>query len=190
MTGRHGASHVRSLRHLLVTQSRRAVDGVEKHDRDRAVPILVRMRGIWQLAAASAVVGTVLVGTGFLLLESGGSNKRSKKSPSVPGASAMSYGNANIKARALGGPYRRTVVVRVRNKRSGTPLHDAKVTVHGEMTSPHVMTLYNKVLHEVTRGEYRGPYTLIMPGDWKVVIVVTSKKGDTSTSALPVRVTG
>jgi hypothetical protein len=148
------------------------------------------MRGIWQLAAASAVVGTVLVVTGFLLLESGGSNKGSKQSLSVPGATTTSYGNANIKARTLGGPYRRTVVVRVRNKRSGTPLHDAKVSVHGEMTSPHVMSLYNKDLHEVTRGEYRGPYTLIMPGDWKVVIVVTSKKGDTSTSALPVRVTG
>jgi hypothetical protein len=147
------------------------------------------MRGIWQLAAASAVVGIVLVVSGFLLLESGGSNKSSKKSPG-PGATTTSYGNASIKARTLGGPYQRTVVVRVKNKRSGRPLHDAKVTVHGEMTSPHVMTLYNKDLHEVTRGEYTGPYTLIMPGDWKVVIVVTSKKGDTSTSALPVRVTG
>jgi hypothetical protein len=148
------------------------------------------MRGIWQLAAASAVVGIVLVVSGFLLLESGGSNESSKKSPSVPGATTTSYGNANIKAKALGGPYQRTVVVRVRNKRSGMPLHDARVTVHGEMTSPHVMTLYNRDLHEVARGEYKGPYTLIMPGDWKVVIVVTSKKGDTSTSALPVRVTG
>ena len=148
------------------------------------------MRGIWQLAAASAVVGIVLVVSGFLLLESGGSNKNSKKSPPGAGATTTSYGNANIKARALGGSYRRTVVVRVRNKRSGMPLHDAKVTIHGEMTSPHVMTLYNKDLREVTRGEYKGPYTLIMPGTWKVVIVVTSKKGDTSTSALPLRVTG
>jgi hypothetical protein len=148
------------------------------------------MRGIWQLAIASAVIGAVLVVSGFLLLESGGSSKGSKKSPSVPGATTTSYGNANIKATTLGGPYQRTVVVRVKSKRSGTPLHDAKVTIHGEMTSPHAMTLYNKKLDEAARGEYKGPYTLIMPGEWKVVIVVTSKKGDTSTSALPVRVTG
>jgi YtkA-like len=148
------------------------------------------MRGIWQLAIASAVVGAVLVVSGFLLLESSGSSKSSKKSPPVAGTTTTSYGNASIKAKALGGPYRRTVVVRVRNKRTGIPLHGAKVIVHGEMTSPHFMPLYEKKLHEVARGEYKGPYTLIMPGEWKVVIVVTSKKGDTSTSALPVRVTG
>lgn len=148
------------------------------------------MRGIWQLAIASAVVGAVLVVSGFLLLESGGSNKDSTKAPSVPGAATTSYGNADIKAKTLGGPYQRTVVVRVKNKRSGSPLHDARVIIHGEMTTPHAMTLYDKTLREVARGEYKGPYTLIMPGDWKVVIVVTSKKGDTSTSALPVRVTG
>jgi hypothetical protein len=147
------------------------------------------MRGIWQLAIASAVVGAVLVVSGFLLLESGG-DKSSKTSTSTPGATTTSYGNANIKAKTVGGPYRRTVVVRVKNKSSGIPLHEAKVTIHGEMTTPHAMTLYNKNLDEVARGEYKGPYTLIMPGDWKVVIVVTSKKGDTSTSALPVRVTG
>jgi hypothetical protein len=149
------------------------------------------MRGIWQLAIASAVVGAVLVVTGFLLLESGGSNKKSSEPGTQPPPAAnVSYGNAKIKAKALGGPYRRTVVVRVKNKRSGIPLHEAKVTIHGEMTTPHLMTLYDKPLREVARGKYEGPYTLIMPGDWKVVIVVTSKKGDTSTSALPVRVTG
>jgi hypothetical protein len=149
------------------------------------------MRGIWQLAVASAVVGAVLVVTGFLLLESGGSNKKtSEPGTQPPPAANVSYGNANIKARALGGRYRRTVVVRVKSKRSGIPLHDAKVTIHGEMTTPHTMTLYDKPLREVARGKYEGPYTLVMPGDWRVVIVVTSKKGDTSTSALPVRVTG
>jgi hypothetical protein len=148
------------------------------------------MRGIWQLALASAVVGAVLVVSGFLLLESGGSNKKSSGPGTQPPAANVSYGNARIKAKTLGGPYRRTVVVRVKNKRSGIPLHDAKVTIHGEMTTPHTMTLYDKGLQEVARGKYEGPYTLIMPGDWKVVIVVTSKKGDTSTSALPVRVTG
>jgi len=149
------------------------------------------MHGIWQLAIASAVVGAVLVVSGFLLLESGGSNKKSSEPGTQPPAAAnVSYGNANIKAKALGGPYRRTVVVRVKNKRSGIPLHHAKVIIHGEMTTPHTMTLYDKHLQEVARGKYEGPYTLVMPGDWRVVIVVTSKKGDTSTSALPVRVTG
>jgi len=149
------------------------------------------MRGIWQLALASAVVGAVLVVSGFLLLESGGSNKKSSEPGTQPPPAAnVSYGNANINAKTLGGPYRRTVVVRVKSKRSGTPLHDARVTIHGEMATPHAMTLYNKKLNEVARGKYEGPYTLIMPGDWRVVIVVTSKKGDTSTSALPVRVTG
>lgn len=146
------------------------------------------MRGIWQLAIASALVGAVLVVSGFLLLESGG-GKSAKKPTSTPAAPNISYGNANIKAKALGGSYQRTVVVHVKNKRNGSPLHDAKVTIHGEMTTPHVMTLYDKTLREVARGEYKGPYTLIMPGDWRVVIVVTSKQGDTSTSALPVQVT-
>jgi len=149
------------------------------------------MRGIWQLALASAVVGAVLVVSGFLLLEGGGSNKQSSERGTQPPPTAnVSYGNASIRAKTLGGPYQRTVVVRVKSKRSGTPLHNAKVTIHGEMTAPHAMTLYNKDLHEVARGKYEAPYTLIMPGDWRVVIVVTSKKGDTSTSALPVRVTG
>ena len=52
------------------------------------------------------------------------------------------------------------------------------------------MTLYNKKLAEVGRGTYKAPYTLIMDGDWRFVIVVTSKKGDTSTSELPVQVVG
>jgi hypothetical protein len=34
----------------------------------------------------------------------------------------------------------------------------------------------------------RGDDTLIMPGDWRFVIVVRTKKGDTSTRSLPVRV--
>jgi YtkA-like len=149
------------------------------------------MRGIWQLAIASAVAGAVLVVSGFLLLENGGSNEKSSTPGTSPPPTAnVSYGHARIKAKTLGGPYQRTVVVRVRSKSSGSPLHGAKVVIHGEMTSPHYMRLYDKKLQEVRRGQYKGPYTLIMPGTWKVVIVATSKKGDTSTSALPVRVTG
>jgi hypothetical protein len=153
------------------------------------------MRGTWQLAiAGGVVVAVVLVVSGFLLFESGGTtaNKPASGSPT----STTSYGNADItatappKPKAKGGPYQRIVVVRPKNRRSGVPIHDAKVTIHGEMTVPHAMMLYDKKLTEVARGEYRGPYTLIMAGDWRFVIVVTTKKGDTSTRSLPVRVIG
>lgn len=153
------------------------------------------MRGIWQLAiAGGVVVAVVLLVSGFLLFENGGtsSNKPTSGSPT----STTSYGNADILATAppkpvaKGGPYQRNVVVRPKDRRSGVPIHDATVTIHGEMVVPHAMTLYNKKLTEVARGDYEGPYTLIMPGTWRFVIVVTTKKGDTSTRALPVRVTG
>ncbi len=98
------------------------------------------MRGTWHLPLACAVAGGVLLVSGFLLLGCSGSNKSSRKSPSTPPAATTSYGNAKIKAKALGGPYQRTVVVRVNNKQSGIPLHDAKVTVHGEMTTPRGRT--------------------------------------------------
>ncbi len=149
------------------------------------------MRGIWQLAIACALVAAVLVVTGFLLLESGGGGKSSKPTPQRPTV-GVSSGNAKISATApaRGDQYNRTVVVRVKNKSSGTPLHDAKVVIHGEMTVPHEMTLYEKSLHEVGRGEYEGPYTLVMPGEWRIVIIARSKKGDASTYTLPVHVGG
>lgn len=153
------------------------------------------MRGIWQLAVAGGIVaGALLLVTGFLVFEHDGKNP-SKTTPQSR-TSPTSYGNADIAARAPakpkanGGPFQRNVVVRPKDRRSGIPIHGAKVTIHAEMTVPHVMPLYEKSLHEVARGEYVGPYTLIMPGDWKFVIVVTTKKGDTSTSSLPVRVAG
>ena len=153
------------------------------------------MRGTWQLAIlGAAIAAVVLVVSGFLLFEHGGKSSSASTGPS--GTSTTSYGNAQIsvkappRAQAQGGPYQRNVTVKTKNKRSGAPLNGAKVIIHGEMTSPHSMTLYNKQLTEAGRGTYKGPYTLIMPGDWRFVIVVTSKKGDTSTSALPVRVIG
>jgi hypothetical protein len=153
------------------------------------------MRGIWQLAIAGGVVaGVLLVVTGFLVFEHGGRNP--SKTTSQPVTSTTSYGNADISAKApakpkaQGGPYQRIVVIRPKGRRSGAPIHGAKVIVHGEMVSPHFMRLYDKKLREVARGEYKGPYTLVMDGEWRFVIVVTTKKGDTSTSALPVRVNG
>jgi YtkA-like protein len=154
------------------------------------------MRGIWQLAIAGGVVAAVvLVVSGFLLFEHGGTSSNKTASGPSP-TSTTSYGNADIaasapaKPRAQGGPYQRIVDVRPKDRRSGVPIHGAEVTIHGEMVVPHAMTTYNKNLSEVAPGEYKGPYTLIMPGDWRFVIVVRTKKGDTSTRALPVRVTG
>jgi hypothetical protein len=149
------------------------------------------MRGLWQLTIAGAVVVTVLVVSGFLLLESGGDGK-SSTAQTPPPTAGVSSGSAKISARApqRGNQYNRKVVVRVRNKSTGTPLHDAKVVIHGEMTVPHAMTLYEETLREVARGEYVGPYTLVMPGDWRIVIVARSKQGDASTYSLPVAVRG
>ena len=154
------------------------------------------MRGIWQLAiAGGVVVGILLDVSGFLLFEHGGKSPGS--SPTAPSrTSTNSFGNADISAaapakpKAKGGPYQRVVVVRPKDRRSGKPIHDAKVVIHGEMTVPHYMPLYEKKLPEVARGEYEGPYTLVMPGEWRFVIVVTTKNGDTSTRSLPVRVIG
>lgn len=142
----------------------------------------------------AVVAAVVLVVSGFLLFDHGGKSPSASTGPGQ--TSTTSYGNAQISAQAppkptaQGGPYQRIVVIRPKSKQTGLPLDGAKVLVHGEMTSPHNMTLYTKRLTEVGRGTYKGPYTLIMPGTWRFVIVVTSKKGDTSTSELPVDVIG
>jgi hypothetical protein len=154
------------------------------------------MRGIWQLAIAGAVVlGVVLVVSGFLLFDQGGGTS-SQKTTSGSQTSTISYGSADIvatappRARANGGPFQRNVIIRPKDKGTGAPIHGAKVTIHAEMTSPHYMPLYYKNLTEVAPGEYKGPYTLVMDGDWRFGIVVRTKKGDASTRTLPVRVIG
>lgn len=154
------------------------------------------MRGTWQLAIlGAAVAAVVLVVSGFLLFEHGGKSSSAPTTPS--GTSTTSYGNAQIsakappRARANGGPFQRNFTIRPKDKRTGVPIHGAKVTIQGEMLSPHHMgPFYVKKLREVARGEYEGPYTLVMAGTWRVVIIVRTKKGDTSTRAFPVRFTG
>jgi hypothetical protein len=147
----------------------------------------------WQLAAiGGAVALVILVVSGFLVFESGGKSSSSESNifntdpPPVTG----SFGHAKLAGKALGGPYQRTIVIDAKDRRTGRPLHRAEVTVHGEMTVPHAMTLYTKKLREVSRGEYKGPYTLIMNGDWRIVVIATTPKGDTSTSSFPVHVAG
>ena len=154
------------------------------------------MRGTWQLAIlGAAVAAVVLVVSGFLLFEHGGKSSSGSTGPDQ--TSTTSYGNAQISAKApprplaQGGPFQRNVTIRPKDKRTGVPIQGAKVTIQGEMLSPHHMgPLYEKKLREVARGEYEAPYTLVMAGTWRFVIVVTSKKGDTSTSELPVQVVG
>src|SRR5215216_3059587 len=140
------------------------------------LPILEDMSR-WQLAAiAGAIALVALVVSGFLLFESGGKSSSGGLPVAPPPPPAVSYGNARITGATTGGPYKRTVIVRVKNRSTGVPLHNARITIHGEMIS-HEMRLYDQRLHEAGRGKYEGPYTFVMPGQWKVVVIATSKKG-------------
>lgn len=116
----------------------------------------------------------------------------SKKADSVPGcpppASTASAGNAQVSAHALGKGYDRIVVIRVTDKKTGAPLDGASVTGQPTMTCPHLMPLAEKNLHEASEGTYKGDFNLIMQGQWTINIVVRSKQGDATTSALPVKV--
>jgi len=145
------------------------------------------MRGIWQLAIGAVILVAVLVVTGFLLFEKGGSNKSSEP-PDRASPFRVSYGNANITARTTGKSYHRTVVVRAKTKQSGAPLCGAGVSVAGQMTAPHTMILIPRKLHEVSCGLYEGPYDLIMAGDWTLNVQVRSKALGATTYALPIKV--
>ena len=132
-----------------------------------------------------------MLGCAIVLVASGCSKSSAKSTTQPPPPPPnVSYGHAVLKGKALGGPYQRTIVIDATDRGTGRPLKHAKIVVHGEMTVPHTMTLYTKRLTEAGRGEYKGPYTLIMPGDWTIVVIATSKTGDTSTSSFPVHVTG
>lgn len=122
---------------------------------------------------------------------------RDSKKPSVfetagkcpPPISTASAGNAQISARALGGSYAKLIVIHAKEKSSGTPLRHGKVTVQAEMTCPHFMgPLYMKSLQETAAGTYKGGYSLVMPGHWDFHITVRTKRGDATTSGLPVDV--
>ncbi len=118
----------------------------------------------------------------------GGGSNNSSPSGTPPPASTTSYGNADISAKATGKSYNRTVVVRAKTKQSGAPLCGAEVSVYGVMTSPHTMVLIRRNLHEVSCGLYKGPYNLIMAGNWTLNLEVRSKKLGATTSELPIKV--
>jgi hypothetical protein len=137
------------------------------------------------------VLAGLLVVLGFAFFGGGGSSGTSATTePCKPAEATPSAGNANVDARALGKGYTRTVVIRVTDKKSGEPVHGAKVSVQGTMDClpsgvPHFMPLYEKNLREASTGTYRGDYQLIMQGHWTFHIVVRSKQSGSTTVSLP-----
>jgi YtkA-like len=137
-----------------------------------------------------AIVAAVLL-MGLSAAGCSGSKKKSSfggAGDCPPPASTASAGNAQITARAFGGRYTKLIVIRAKEKSSGAPVHEGKVTVRAEMTCPHFMPLYTKKLQETSPGTYKAGYSLVMPGQWTLYITVRAKNGDATTSALPVTV--
>jgi hypothetical protein len=133
------------------------------------------------------LLGSALALTGCF----GGSGEKTGATPGTPPpVSTTSYGNTEIAAKVTGKSFNRVVVVEAKQKKNGRPVCGAQASVYGAMTSPHVMTLISRDLDEVSCGEYKGPYTLIMPGRWTLNIEVRTKELGSSTRAVPIRVVG
>jgi hypothetical protein len=98
-----------------------------------------------------------------------------------------SAGNAQISARATGGPYSHVVIVHAKEKADGAPV-SGKLMLHAEMSCPHFMRLYDEKMKETSPGTYKAGYQLVMPGTWAFYFVLRDKNGDATTSALPVTV--
>ena len=147
------------------------------------------MRRIWWFAIGSGILLVALVvALGVAFFTGGESGATGTDGGCPPAASTKSAGNAQISARALGKGLKRVIVVRAKDKKSGVPLHEATVRVQGTMTCPHFMPQIDRPLREVSNGTYKGDYDLIMPGQWAISIVVRSKEGEATTSALPLNV--
>jgi hypothetical protein len=143
----------------------------------------------WFVIGGGVVVAGLLVVLGFAFFGGGGSGGSDATiEPCRPPKATSAAGNANVDARALGKGYAREIVIRVTDKKSGAPMHGAKVSVQGTMDCPHYMPLYEKNLREASSGTYKGDYQLIMPGHWTMHIVVRSKQSGSTTAALPVTV--
>ena len=138
--------------------------------------------GVILLAGLLVVLGFAFFGRG----DDGSADAGSE--PCKPTEAAPAAGNANVRARALGRGYARRIVIRVTDKKSGEPVHGAKVSIQGTMDCPHFMPLYQKDLREASTGTYKGNYQLIMPGHWTFHIVVRSKQSGSTTASLPVTV--
>lgn len=145
------------------------------------------MRALWWYAIAGGVVLVALVVVGFVVLEGGGGTAAGQPPP--PPAGFQSYGNTKISVQAIpNGTYRRTFVLRAKDRKTGSLICGAKLTVYGQMIRPHLMTLLERGLRQERCGMYKGRYTFIMPGDWRANFVLRTKKGDSSTASLPLKI--
>ena len=107
----------------------------------------------------------------------------------APAAAHDDQGRAEprIAAQARGSGFNRTLIVRLTDLDSGTPISGATVKVKTRMTRPHVMELLTRTIPERRpRGTYRLPYTFVMPGDWTAEFQVSGKKVVPATAELPV----
>jgi hypothetical protein len=145
------------------------------------------MRRLWWFVIGGGVVlAGLLVVLGFAFFGGGDdSSADAGGEPCKPAEASPTAGNANVRARALGKGYSRQIVIRVTDKKSGEPVHGAKVSVQGTMDCPHFMPLYEKDLREASTGTYKGDYQLIMEGHWIFHIVVRSKQSGSTTASLP-----
>jgi YtkA-like protein len=131
-------------------------------------------------------LSAVLLGLGLALTACKGGNSTASGQP--PPAGFQSNGNAEISVKAIPhGDFNRTFVLRAKDRKTGTPICGAKVTVYGQMTSPHLMTLIEHAMRQKRCGMYEGDYSFIMPGTWTATFVLRTKRGDASTAALPVK---
>jgi YtkA-like protein len=124
----------------------------------------------YPIPIALAIAGLIALGAGTVLL-----TRRAK--PSGPRISADIRGHG----------YSRTVVARLQDRKSGTPVCGAKVRVQGTMDA-HGMTLIDRPLRELSCGTYRGPYTFVMPGTWAVEVDVMDGKRTKAKASFPVAI--
>jgi hypothetical protein len=145
------------------------------------------MQRIWWFAIGGAVllVGLLVV-LGFAFFNHGSDQGSDVlREGCTPQQAEPAAGNSNVDGRALGKSYQRKLVIRVTDKKSGAPVHGAKVSVQGIMDCPHYMPLYQKDLSEASSGTYRGDYTLIMQGHWIFHVIVRSKQSGSTTASFP-----
>jgi hypothetical protein len=144
------------------------------------------MRRVWWFVIGGVVVlSGLLTVLGFALFNGGESSPKVLSQGCTPEQGSPAAGNANVDARALGKGYVKQIVIRVTDKKSGSPVHGAKVNVQGIMDCPHYMPLYDKRLRESSTGTYKGDYQLVMQGHWVFHIVVRSNENGSTTASLP-----
>ncbi len=139
------------------------------------------------MIGGGVVLAGLLVVLGFAFFGGGDNGSADAASePCKPLEAAPTAGNANVDAtRRSARATSARLVIRVTDKKSGEPVHGAKVSVQGTMDCPHFMPLYEKNLREASTGTYKGDYQLIMEGHWIFHIVVRSRQSGSTTASLP-----